>query len=188
MVLVKIRWLGSFLSSHRQSWFINLTKVTRNYNHFTKWDSVEPYKISEPFLANASLTGRLFDTLKAKLDDDRLIIGQNATADSFYSSQGRLDTSFLDDNQTLIESLIRLETSTLEMESGMLLHLANCCNHSFQQAKEGHRGQIYAAACAMIFADRKTGAFIDPLQVEQLETSAGQAILDALVSWVIPAE
>lgn len=44
--------------------------------------------------------------------------GINATADSFYSSQGRQDISFGDENQKLIESVLEKypDCETLEME------------------------------------------------------------------------
>jgi hypothetical protein len=54
--------------------------------------------------------------------------GLNASADSFFSSQGRPDPHFDDRNTEVIDRLLALHphASSLEMETFYLLHLANC--------------------------------------------------------------
>lgn len=61
---------------------------------------------------------------------------------------------------------------SLEMESSALIHLAHSC-----------KTNIYAAACAMVFADRNSGEFISEELADDLERRAGCAILDALVDF-----
>jgi uridine phosphorylase len=108
----------------------------------------------------------------------------NASADSFYSSQGklnltlstgRIDLSFIDSNDNIVDSLVNLGVCTLDMESSMLMHLATCVS-----AKR--RGPIRAAACAMVFANRISGDFITQDTIKALEAEAGQAVLEAIVS------
>ncbi|TFK70867.1 purine and uridine phosphorylase [Pluteus cervinus] len=89
----------------------------------------EPYRISKPAKADPSLHAELYASLEAAKPPNsksQILPGTvNASADSFYSSQGR-QTSFPDTNAGLIE---RLQTSvqdlaTLEMETFHLFHLA----------------------------------------------------------------
>ncbi|RKO96978.1 purine and uridine phosphorylase, partial [Caulochytrium protostelioides] len=105
-----------------------------------------------------------------------VICGLNATADTFYASQGRADPHFDDGNASLIAELRALEPAieTLEMENFMLFHLAAC------SAAADPASQIRAAACAMIFADRVNNAFIESAQVAILEKVGGLAVLEAL--------
>ncbi|KAI8915803.1 nucleoside phosphorylase domain-containing protein [Gorgonomyces haynaldii] len=153
--------------------------VSRNYDHFSAGTG-DAYEVSKPFAAYEPL-------LQTKLAASGIatVIGANCTADSFYSSQGRVDVSFDDHNQDLLDRLAKQGVDTLEMESSMLLHLAECCTTQSKLVQD-HRGPIYAAACAMIFANRKDGAFIDPETVDSLEFAAGKAALEALVSCEIP--
>lgn len=109
--------------------------------------------------------------------------GIAASADSFYSSQGRLDVAFGDDNETVIEE-IRTKVpgvETLEMESALILHLAKVCTHQ-SKLVENHPGAIRAAASAMVFFQRASNDSIVVDKIPQLEIDAGTAILDALVS------
>ncbi|KAF9066992.1 nucleoside phosphorylase domain-containing protein [Rhodocollybia butyracea] len=73
-------------------------------------------------------------------EDQTPIVGDlvNASADSFYSSQGRL-TSFPDHNGHLIEELLQNVESlgTLEMETFHLYHLAKCWNRRLPSSSTG---------------------------------------------------
>ncbi|TPX38098.1 hypothetical protein SmJEL517_g00335 [Synchytrium microbalum] len=138
-----------------------------------------PYIISSPEQADPELSQCLIKSLSTKLRTP-VIPCMNATACSFYSSQGRHDPSFLDENETLIEDIRKShpECETLEMESYQLLHLAACSTGK----------SIRASACTMIFAGRKENEFITPEQVDELEITAGRAILDALITCSLPGE
>ncbi|KAH9885600.1 purine and uridine phosphorylase [Cubamyces lactineus] len=107
--------------------------VTRNYDFdFATGRSDEPpYRTSKPVFADSTLHDAVVDALKrtrpgsitTPIVDHTL----NASADSFYSSQGR-QTSFPDHNADLIERLMaeHRDLGTFEMETFHILHLASC--------------------------------------------------------------
>jgi len=113
--------------------------VTRNYDYdFFTGNSLEsPYRISKPVSANPDLH-------LAALESSRPINSQvtivadtvNASADSFYSSQGR-QTSFPDHNTDLIEHLQSSisDLATLEMETFHIFHLAASWPGKFNTSK-----------------------------------------------------
>jgi len=90
-----------------------------------------PYIISKPVSADPLLhatISRAFVELKSQGFKGDIADGiVNASADSFYSSQGR-QTSFPDDNAGLVDYLkITVpDVATLEMETFHLFHLAAC--------------------------------------------------------------
>ncbi len=151
--------------------------ITRDFNHFMTGEG-EPFHISLPILADTSLSNRLYEKLSLHLGDSNVMKGLNATADSFYSSQGRIDEHFQDQNTELLNRLKQLYPllQTLEMETFMMLSLARQCI----------KDKIMASACAMVFANRRDNSFIDKERVEGLEMSAGKAILETLVQWDVP--
>ncbi len=59
------------------------------------------------------------------------------------------------------------------METGMLYHLASVCVGD----------PIVVSGCAMVFANRKDGSFIDKGVVEDLEDKAGRLILETLAGF-----
>ena len=106
--------------------------------------------------------------------DSKFKCGLNATADSFYSSQGRRDPNFDDKNEHLISQISTKYPNalTLEMETFQLFHLARSCQNT----------RIRTSAIKMIFANRKTNDFIDHGVVPELEKRVGQVILEALLN------
>ncbi|GAA5938824.1 nucleoside phosphorylase [Sporobolomyces koalae] len=169
--------------------------ISTNYNYFHPTTDTsnrgEPYFISNPINADQGLQRHLFETLttaEGVVDEQTRVKSLNlhASADCFYSSQGRIDSNFQDDNDNLISTLLERnpECSSLEMETAHLLHLASIASPNVP---------IRAAAVHMVFAGRSLekggqGDFIDPQTVAQLEPKVGKACLDALVSWEIPKE
>ncbi|KDR73232.1 hypothetical protein GALMADRAFT_100855 [Galerina marginata CBS 339.88] len=108
--------------------------ISRNvdFDFTTPENCDEPaYHISKPVSADEELTKEIIKALKAtKPSTSASVIMSgtvNASADSFYSSQGR-QTSFPDHNSDLIEHLEKKvqNLSTLEMETFHLFHLAAC--------------------------------------------------------------
>ena len=73
---------------------------------------------------SALVTARLVEALGAEV----VVEGTNVTADSFYSTQGRIDPNFDDANHSVVETIRAAypDAKSLEMESFMLLHLAKC--------------------------------------------------------------
>lgn len=134
------------------------------------------YKVSQPVAADPELT-RLIEHHMGKVA--RVRVGMNATADSFYSSQGRQSSHFDDRNDRLIDELCEThhDLVTLEMESFHLLDLARCS-----------KGSLKAGAAAMVIAQRRTNDFIDGKTLEKLEVEGGRAMLAALADYPFPAE
>jgi uridine phosphorylase len=102
----------------------------------------------------------------------------DATADSFYGSQGRIDSNFADQNTGLIEAIMDTypETASLQMETYYLFHLANLNKYTDPQ-----EGSIAAAACAIVLAQRKSGGFLTNDRKHEIELEAGSACLEALI-------
>ncbi|KAJ7240392.1 uridine phosphorylase, partial [Mycena haematopus] len=173
-------------------------------------------------LADLELHSQLHKSLEAaKPQGWKAVIvagSANASADSFYSSQGR-QTSFPDQNENLIEYLQESvkELATLEMETFWLYHLAACWNgrkgtssgvhapplatgpvqpttsqpstaNVIPKALAGHDTVIRAAAAHLVFASRTSQDFITPCEVTVLEEWTAKGVLDALVEMTIPAD
>ncbi|KAI8060454.1 nucleoside phosphorylase domain-containing protein [Gongronella butleri] len=135
----------------------------------------EPYHVSGTFAADKVMTELLAANLKKTLAPHDLgpvlSDGLNADGCSFYSAQGRQDSRFWDDNQTVIKQALEThpDTHSLEMETSMLYHLAHCS-----------KGSIRATGCMQVFADRVNNGFISPQTVAILEPLVGQAVLETL--------
>lgn len=150
--------------------------ITRNYDHFLpEGAQLEPYSISKPFVSDAQLTASIQSSLVTSLGQEKITIGLNATGDSFYSSQGRIDPGFIDKNTGLLETLAQQypDAQTLEMETFILFHLSHCANPA---------SPIRSAACTMVFANRFDNSFISPEQVAELELLCGKAVLEGILA------
>ncbi|EJD48995.1 purine and uridine phosphorylase [Auricularia subglabra TFB-10046 SS5] len=137
MAIVRLGSCGSLLDIPVGSLVVPRASVavTRNYDFdFTVPEEVKqngaPYRISKPAYPDPGLHDAIFDALQSAKPADYKgrILGDtiNASADSFYSSQGRI-TAFPDHNTQLIEHLVgSVEgAATLEMETFHLFHLAS---------------------------------------------------------------
>lgn len=151
--------------------------VQRNVDAFradgTRDANAQPYRISKMCSADEALTAKLLSSLREIVGAERVAEGANATTDSFYCSQGRLDPNFEDGNEDIVEELRRRVPSviTMEMESFQLLHLARCAKPA---------GSLRATACAITLANRPTGQVIEEQLMRQLEQDAGKAVLKAM--------
>ncbi|KAF9404655.1 hypothetical protein BGZ94_004020 [Podila epigama] len=164
--------------------------VQRNYDYFAVNGSsaeAQPYHLSRAFEADPEITEILIKNISACLGKEHVWSGVNATADSFYSSQGRQDNNFVDKNQDLFDELLAHDpnTQTLEMETFTLYHLAKTSTpaplkHS-ALVNINNSNSIRAGACMMVFAQRKSNAFITKEDVARVEPLAGKAVFDALV-------
>jgi len=135
----------------------------------------DPYVISEPCPSDKALTDSVVKALQEAIGVDSVVPGLNATADSFYCTQGRKDPFFADANEGLIAEVVRRYPSivSMEMETFQLLHLARCCQPS---------GSIRATAAAVNVANRPTGAVVDGERLKAMERDGGEAIMKALVA------
>ncbi|EFA81233.1 uridine phosphorylase [Heterostelium album PN500] len=151
--------------------------IRRNPDHWhpaaAAAGDVKPYDISLPWEGDSELISKLTDAFKTEIPDRKVIVGTNATADSFYSSQGRQDSNFDDHNQDLIDQILKRypEASTLEMESFQLYHMA----------ARSIAVPIKAAAATIILANRIDNTFLDNDTKVKLEVEGGRACLEALI-------
>ena len=103
--------------------------------------------------------------------------GANVTAESFYSSQGRIDPQFDDSNEDLIEQITSKypNARTMEMETFLLFHLAKSC-----------KVPIYASAAAIVVANRDNNSTVDSSKLERVEALGGKAVLQAVCRMPMP--
>ncbi|KAJ3410875.1 hypothetical protein HDV05_003130 [Chytridiales sp. JEL 0842] len=151
--------------------------VSRNYDYFTGQQG-KPYNFSLPVTPCAELSKTLVSKFQHHVGAENVVCGLNVTADSFYSSQGRIDSNFNDQNATLIDDILVAHPNaiTLEMESFTLMHLAKSTSPTRPDLK------ISAAAATMIFAGRKSGDFITAEVTHKMEELGGKACLDAVIA------
>lgn len=131
----------------------------------------ECYHLSKVAPADAELSSLVLSKLGEQVGTEHLRSGVNVTAESFYSSQGRIDPNF-DDNNHSINQLLTTHypnARSLEMESFWLLHLAKCSRIS-----------IKATAAAIVLANRPTGHVMDGPLLDEMEKKGGHAILQAI--------
>ena len=138
---------------------------------------VAPYNFHRVTPADATLSHLLVSSLQEKLGTEHVREGLNVTADSFYSSQGRIDDRFNDANVSVIGDILKAypEAQSMEMETFQLFQLAHCS-----------KVPIYASAAAIALANRITNQVIDGGVVEKLEADGGRAVLQALTSFEFP--
>jgi uridine phosphorylase len=97
--------------------------------------------------------------------------GINATACSFYSSQGRKSNIYQDYNETIIDEVAKeKDISSLEMETFHIYDLA-----------ENSNGKLIASATCLVLAQRKEKTFIDLDLKKKMEKEMGKAALDAII-------
>ncbi|GFR52160.1 hypothetical protein Agub_g14691 [Astrephomene gubernaculifera] len=132
----------------------------------------KPYTVAMRVPADAQLAALLAAEAERVVGAERVVHGLNASADSFYSSQGRTGSDFDDRNEGLLGELVAAHPDlvSLEMETFQLLDLARCS-----------RGSIKAIGMCVALAERYSNAFLEYSKLEELEISGGTAALRALV-------
>ncbi|KYQ91549.1 uridine phosphorylase [Tieghemostelium lacteum] len=148
-----------------------LIRRNPDYWHPSKPSNISPYDISLPCESDPELFENLRSEFVSQYGEERIVTGTNASADSFYSSQGRIDPNFDDQNDKLIDQLIQTHKNikTLEMETFQLYHLAT-----------RSVAPIKAAAATIILANRLSNDFLSNEEKTKLEISGGKACLEAL--------
>uniref|UniRef100_K3WN14 Nucleoside phosphorylase domain-containing protein n=1 Tax=Globisporangium ultimum (strain ATCC 200006 / CBS 805.95 / DAOM BR144) TaxID=431595 RepID=K3WN14_GLOUD len=153
---------------------------------FDEQEEEKCYRVSRIMPASAPLSTSLLKIMEGQLQElqsvptvaasaDRhklgVYDGLNATACSFYSSQGRIDSAFDDRNEKVVENLLAKypDLHTLEMETFHLLDLA-----------QRSRGSIVATAAVLVVANRKTAQVVAVDVLEAVEVFWGRAILTCL--------
>eukprot|EP00164_Ancoracysta_twista_P011448 GFYU01017638.1.p1 GENE.GFYU01017638.1~~GFYU01017638.1.p1 ORF type:complete len:158 (+),score=47.52 GFYU01017638.1:23-475(+) len=134
--------------------------------------------MSRPVKASAPLSDNLRECMVKALGADKVEAEtMNATADSFYSSQGRVNPEyFRDDNQTLMDDVAAAypDVATMEMETFHLFDLARCSNKS---------APIDAAAAVILVANRRTDEIATTEDMQHLQAVGGEAVIDALATY-----
>eukprot|EP01156_Anaeramoeba_ignava_P010359 Anaeramoba_ignava/a479501_179.p1 GENE.a479501_179~~a479501_179.p1 ORF type:complete len:321 (-),score=55.88 a479501_179:124-1056(-) len=139
-----------------------------------------PYILTKVIPSDPELNKAILSELKEKLGEEKVHEGVNITADSFYSSQGRLNPDFNDYNSDLIEEILRKypDAVSFEMETYLYLHLA----------RSSVSKPIFATAACIALAQRKQDVFLDTETKHKVEKLGGQALIDALSKLVIKDE
>ena len=120
---------------------------------------------------NELVEAKLREKLVGKYGDSIVDKGINVTAESFYSSQGRIHDKFDDANDGLIDTVCAKypDAKTMEMETFLLFHLGKCC-----------REPIYASAAAIVVANRCNNSTVNQDTLEEVEKLGGLAVLEAV--------
>ena len=137
-----------------------------------------PYHISRVVKPHAGLTACYHTALEAELGDDFPVVGGvAASADSFYSSQGRVTHKFGDFNAGLLEVVEAVVpgVASLEMETFTLLDLGRSAGDPSHP--------IAAAGAAMVVWNRNTKESIGKEDLVEMEVRGGRACLAALVGF-----
>lgn len=131
-----------------------------------------------PCTANAQLHKLLVQCLNIE-NGFPVVEAPDATADTFYGSQGRIDPQFDDRNKEVIGELLQKQptTGSLQMETFYLYHLADV---NRQAAANNNQEMIRVAGCAIALANRFSNAFLDNDSKHKIEKLAGNACLVAL--------
>ena len=145
--------------------------VQQNYTHN---EGGKPYMLSAKVDADSNLHHLLKSNLCHSLGSDNIGEGVDLTCETFYNCQGRIDSRFDDNNESLIEEMIEKEpeAAAMEMETFKLFHLASCS-----------RNKISAAACMIGLLNRQTQELMDFSTLPRLENISARAALTALIQF-----
>ena len=150
--------------------------VQRNPDAFRKGASkdITPYVYSARIPSCEALGNLIEEEAKKLMPAEKVHRGLTASADSFYSSQGRVDPAFDDRNANVIDEMLEKypDLKMIEMESATLLDLADVAVE-----------KVYASACAIILAQRKKNDFLSHDEKHRLEVIAGTSCLNALTKF-----
>jgi len=138
-----------------------------------------PYHISKPVQSDDVTFSLLCSSLKSHVKDYAVVEASDVTTDSFYGSQGRIDTFFNDHNETLIDHIVQVypDTGSIQMETFQLFHLTKLS-----------KNKIQSGACAIVLAQRRSNKFLDHDSKNKVERMAGMACIDTLLNWEIDKE
>lgn len=180
LVIVRLGSCGSICQAKTGDFIVanGAFGIQRNYRYFDAQEK-EPYLLWPAVGADAGLTDRLADNLRAANQGGEVHRGMVGNGDGFYGSQGRLGEDFYDSNGALLEKIHQQvpDVAALEMESHMLFHLAK---HS--TGSSGDKAPSVRAACGLVvFADRTGNSFISPQKSKQMIELATGAVFDTLV-------
>jgi len=150
--------------------------IYRNPDYFTlkheekSTEGVEPYIFTLPVSSHPDFQSSLANAFeKFELPYHS---GRNASGDSFYSSQGRKDDRFDDENDFIEKKLQSQGVKAIEMESFHLLDLARCTKGI----------TVKACAATLVLAQRVQNVFIDVNLKHSREEIMGRVGLEAITN------
>jgi uridine phosphorylase len=165
----------------------NPDAFAHNYDETSSADSassLKKYNMAKVAPADARLSAAMEAELGRALHADELLMtdrtagdlvssGTNVTAESFYSSQGRIDDEFDDGNETIIDEVCAFypDARTMEMETFQLFHLAKCSKQPF-----------IASAAAIVVANRANNSTVSGERLSRVEEIGGRATLHAVAT------
>lgn len=157
--------------------------VQRNYDSDSNHPNMPDhqfYHISRRWMADPELSTILKRNTQERMGADNVLSSLDASADSFYSSQGRTSPGFADNNGFITRTLIELYPDapniTMEMETGQLIYSA--C------AMADESNKIYAAAVHIVAADRIEDSFLGDIKKRlEIESRIAEPVLDAIVEF-----
>lgn len=144
--------------------------ITNNFNCDERMD--KPYFISNVYKPDSRLCEALIQKCRDILENGKYFSSLNASTDSFYNTQGRIDNNFHDNNENILKVLKEKKIQTLDMETGMLYYLS-------YHSKE-HR--LKSAAIQIVVADREGNSFLtDEDQRGILDLIGSRIVLESLI-------
>eukprot|EP00127_Corallochytrium_limacisporum_P002520 Clim_evm77s128 gene=Clim_evmTU77s128 len=157
--------------------------IQRSVDSFTQPGTSEYdyYHFSNPVHGDDELLAAYKDELSNVFGKEHVKSCMNATADTFFASQGRVDPHFYDHNSNLLYRLV-MECpgiKSMEMETFHLYHLANCAVEKVP---------IRAGSACIVAASRLRNNFIEPEYLKQCEVNCGLAALRAITRVELPEE
>jgi uridine phosphorylase len=147
--------------------------ISRNPDAFRKDSKLDPFNISQPVDCDTEIPKLLRSALEKTVKPENIFEGLGASADSFYSSQGRVTGTFDDRNEDLIDGKLLKrypKCMAIEMETFHLFDMAECS-----------RGQLIAGSMVLVLAQRKTQIFVQNELKEKREAEMGVAGLEAII-------
>jgi len=105
------------------------------------------------------------------IGEENVNLGRNATACSFYSSQGRKSSIYNDCNETLVDDVYKeFNISSLEMETFHIFDLSEISN-----------GKVICGAACLVLAQRSQKSFIDLDLKHKMELEMGKVGLETII-------
>lgn len=133
------------------------------------------FLLTTPLHPDPFLHKHLLTTLQSSTNLS-IVEGSDATTDFFYSTQGRIDAHFPDENQTILSTMLQTypQTASIQMETYHLFYLSALANRSCKKCP------IRVASCAIVGAQRIEHATLSIKNKRSIEKKAGKACLEAL--------
>ena len=172
---------GTIMTCGKGSMFVYTNYVKFDGNLLESDTLKEPGASSLPYLMTKPVPCHLplQESLIAELDNAKLAFsdGLNASGETFYSCQGRVDRRFNDSNEYVLQTLIDAGVTCMDMETHQLFHLA-----------KRRRIPCYTAAALIGVVNRvdKSSDYQGHIgSIEKLELECGRCCLKALAKFVL---